>query len=119
MVLPLQAIFGDPTQYRLVDRDLSRLTAVVEIDLLLEQFLQNGCLALGAFGPAFWIAAFARFELMGSRWFSVSDVVVVRGGPRALFWSEFFVSWVWSFRPPTFRRGAGGGHFVEGLARRL
>ena len=53
----LQGIFGDPTQHCLEDRDLSRLTAVVEIDLLLEQFMQNGRLALGAFGPTFWISA--------------------------------------------------------------
>ena len=41
-----------------MDGDLSRFAALVEADLLLKQFAQNGFLVLGAPGAAFRIAAF-------------------------------------------------------------
>ena len=47
--------------------------------------MQNGRLALGAFGPTFWISALARFELVGAGRFAVTDVVVVGGGPGTFF----------------------------------
>src|SRR4029077_4636317 len=94
-----QAILGDPTQDCFVDGDLSRLTAVVEPDLLLKQFVQNGRLALGAFGSALRIAACPRLDLMSLGRSSVADVVVGGSGPVTIldrgFWlrpsSQFFL----------------------------
>src|SRR5260221_13625691 len=77
----LQAIFDDATEYALMDGDPSRSAGLVEADLLLKQFTQDGFLALCALGPAFRIPAFPRLELMGAWRFSVSDVAIVCGGP--------------------------------------
>src|SRR4029077_17691581 len=85
-----QAILGDPTQDCFVDGDLSRLTAVVEPDLLLKQFVQNGRLALGAFGSALRIAACPRLELMSLGRSSVADIALNSGWPLFGWGFSFF-----------------------------
>src|SRR6478609_4109458 len=91
----LQTILDDATEYALMDGDPSRLAALVEADLLLKQFTQDGFLVLDALGSAFRIAALPRLELMLARRFSVTDVVLTSS---ALF------GWRFSF--------SGFGHFA-------
>src|ERR1700676_131976 len=71
----LQAVFDDATVDAFMDGDFSRFASLVQADLFLQQFPEDGFLALGTFSPAFRVAAFPRLESMGTRGFSVSDVV--------------------------------------------
>ena len=99
----LQAIFDDAAENAFMDGDPSRSAAFVEADLLLKQFTQDGFLALSALGPAFRIPAFPRFELMGARRFSVTDVVV-GGGPSTFFGWGFSLPGFGHFALPRFGR---------------
>src|ERR1700730_5548301 len=70
----LQAVFDDATVDAFMDVDFSRFASLVQADLFLQQFPEDGFLALGTFSPAFRVAAFPRLESMGTRGFSVSAV---------------------------------------------
>ena len=80
--------------------------------------MQNGRLALGAFGPTFWISARPGLNWLARGGLPEPTSLSSEVG-RARFLVGCLSFLIWSLRPPTFRRGAGGGHFIKRLARRL